>query len=92
MCDKLSDKATDKWAAVLADRVTRTRWDSEEDTTNIQHLLLTLSTDLQKLVVQQIGDIIPEVMCQWPSVMQHVRTIRIESHASYTVQKHIRLQ
>lgn len=74
VCDKLSDDTTGDWAEVLAERLNCTRWEHHSQSHEIQRVVLSLTPNLQELVLRQLGDITARVICHWPCAMQHVRT------------------
>ena len=86
VANKLGDRRTPHLAEALASRIRQTKWDKDADSDHMQHILKSLSTDLQHMVLKGAsGNSGQAVLDEWPLAVQHVRNF-LRPSASRTTQ------
>ena len=86
VANKLGDRRTPHLAEALASRIRQTKWDKDADSDHMQHILKSLSTDLQHMVLKGAsGNSGQAALDEWPLAVQHVRNF-LRPSASRTTQ------
>lgn len=82
VANKLGDRRTPDLAKALASHIRHTKWNVDADSDHMQHILKSLSSDLQRMVLTEASDY-PEKapLDEWPLAIQLVRTGRQPSCA-----------
>lgn len=71
--DKLGDKHTVEFARALAVQLRLVDWCNAREVHRMQHIVLSLSPNVQTVVLQELRDSVLKVLSEWPLPMKLVR-------------------